>query len=112
MPARLGELLVARKLASPEDIDRALELQKERGDKIGKILVDLGFVAMRDVLAALSDQLEIPLVAAGRRRRIARGVPRHLQHWASPRIVGRPAPRRRAWIESPSAWLPAWKSAR
>jgi general secretion pathway protein E len=59
---RLGEILVSRKLASPEDIDRALELQKERGDKIGKILVDLGFVAMRDVMAALSDQLEIPLV--------------------------------------------------
>ena len=59
---RLGEMLVARKLASPEDIDRALELQKERGDKIGKILVDLGFVAMRDVMAALSDQLGLPLV--------------------------------------------------
>ncbi len=59
---RLGEILISRKLATVEDIDRALELQKERGDKIGKILVDLGFVAMRDVLAALSDQLEIPLV--------------------------------------------------
>ena len=59
---RLGEMLVARRLASTEDIDRALELQKERGDKIGKILVDLGFVAMRDVLAALSDQLGLPLV--------------------------------------------------
>src|SRR5581483_4399955 len=41
----------------------ALELQKERGDKIGKTLVDLGFVAMRDVLAALSDQLALPLVS-------------------------------------------------
>lgn len=64
---RLGEILVSRKLASPEDIDRALELQKERGaqgsrEKIGKILVDLGFVAARDVLAALSEQLQIPVV--------------------------------------------------
>ena len=32
-------------------------MQRERGEKIGKILVDLGFVAMRDVLAALSEQL-------------------------------------------------------
>ena len=37
---RLGELLVSRKLAAPEDIERALELQKERGaqgsrEKIG-----------------------------------------------------------------------------
>src|SRR5438128_1224654 len=45
-----------------EDLERALQLQKERGDKLGKTLVDLGFVAMRDVLSALSDQLGMPLV--------------------------------------------------
>src|SRR5229473_4685361 len=60
---RLGEILIERKLISEEDLTRALELQKERGDKIGKTLVDLGFVAMRDVLAALSDQLGVPLVS-------------------------------------------------
>jgi general secretion pathway protein E len=59
---RLGEMLMERKLITKEDLDRALELQKERGDKIGKTLVDLGFIAMRDVLAALSDQLHVPLV--------------------------------------------------
>src|SRR5579864_937683 len=59
---RLGEILIERKLITEEDLTRALELQKERGDKIGKTLVDLGFVAMRDVLTALSDQLGIPLV--------------------------------------------------
>jgi general secretion pathway protein E len=59
---RLGEILIERKLITTDDLDRALELQKERGDKLGKTLVDLGFVAMRDVLAALSDQLNLPLV--------------------------------------------------
>ena len=59
---RLGEMLIARRLIEPEDLDRALEIQKERGEKIGKILTDLGFVAARDVLAALSEQLGIPLV--------------------------------------------------
>ncbi|MCC7153708.1 MAG: type II secretion system protein GspE, partial [Bryobacterales bacterium] len=58
---RLGEILIARKQLAQEDLDRALELQKERGDKIGRILVDLGFVAQRDVLAALSEQLNLPL---------------------------------------------------
>src|SRR5208337_4086020 len=48
---------------SQEDLERALELQKDRGDKLGKALVDLGFIAMRDVLAALSDQLGVPLVS-------------------------------------------------
>jgi general secretion pathway protein E len=60
---RLGELLVQRGLVSAEEVDRALELQRERGDKLGKILVDLGYIAARDVLAALSDQLGIPLVS-------------------------------------------------
>ena len=60
--ARIGEILIERKLIEQEDLDRALELQKERGDKLGKILVDMGFVAMRDVLAALSEQLGLRLV--------------------------------------------------
>ncbi len=60
---RLGEILLDRGKIEAEDIERALELQLERGDKIGKILVDMGTVAHRDVLAALSDQLDIPLVA-------------------------------------------------
>ena len=50
---RLGEILIERRLITQEDLDRALELQRERGDKLGKILVDLGFVAQRDVLSAL-----------------------------------------------------------
>jgi general secretion pathway protein E len=59
---RLGEILLDRGKIEAADIDRALELQLERGDKLGKILVDMGTVAQRDVLAALSDQLDIPLV--------------------------------------------------
>jgi general secretion pathway protein E len=54
-------MLVARRLIEPEDLERALELQKERGDKIGKILIDMGFIAARDMLSALSEQLGAPL---------------------------------------------------
>ncbi len=60
---RLGEILIERRQITQEDLDRALELQRERGDKLGRILVDLGFVAMRDVLAALSEQLQVPMLA-------------------------------------------------
>ena len=60
MHRRLGEILIEKRLIEAEDLERALELQKERGDKLGKILVDLGFVAARDVLQALSEQLAIP----------------------------------------------------
>ncbi len=58
---RLGEILVGRGQLSQEDLDRALELQRERGDKLGRILVDLGFVAHRDVVLALAEQLELPV---------------------------------------------------
>ena len=44
-PMRLGELLISRQVVTVEDLDRALELQKERGEKIGKILVDAGLVS-------------------------------------------------------------------
>lgn len=60
---RLGEILVARRLLEAEDVDRALELQKERGDKLGKILIDLGFIAAKDLLSALSEQLGVPIAA-------------------------------------------------
>ena len=62
-PARLGEMLIERRQIEREDLDKALEIQRERGDKLGKILVDLGFIAMRDVLAALSEQLSVPMAS-------------------------------------------------
>jgi len=60
-PLRLGEMLIERRQIERDDLDRALEIQKERGDKLGKVLVDLGFIAARDVLAALAEQLGVPL---------------------------------------------------
>jgi len=61
---RLGEILIERKLITPDDLARALDIQKERGgEKLGKIMVDLGFIAMRDVLSALAEQLQVPVLA-------------------------------------------------
>jgi len=62
-PGRLGERLIRKGALDPADLEQALEIQKERGDKIGKILVDLGFVAPRDVLSTLAEQLQAPLVS-------------------------------------------------
>ena len=57
----LGQLLRERGVISDEDLNNALALQKERSDKLGRILVDLGYVAERDVLGALSEQLKIEI---------------------------------------------------
>jgi general secretion pathway protein E len=59
---RIGERLIAKGLISNEDLERALEIQKGRGEKLGRILVDLGFVALRDVLVTLSEQLQLEFV--------------------------------------------------
>jgi nucleoside-diphosphate-sugar epimerase len=59
---RLGEILMRRRFISADDLERALEIQKERGEKIGKILIDLGFVAARDVVSALAEQLGVPVL--------------------------------------------------
>ena len=59
---RLGELLVEKLLLQADELDKALALQRERPEKLGRILTDLGFVSARDVLASLSEQLEVPLI--------------------------------------------------
>ena len=61
---RLGEILIERKLITGDDLARALEIQRERsGEKLGKILIDLGFIAAREVLSALAEQLQVPVLA-------------------------------------------------
>ncbi len=61
---RLGEVLLEKGLLAADELEKALAVQSVRRDKLGKILSDLGFVAAREVLAALSEQLEIPIVTA------------------------------------------------
>jgi general secretion pathway protein E len=57
----LGELLQDQGLLSAEDLQNALALQRERRDKLGRILIDLGYIAERDVVRVLSEQLKTPL---------------------------------------------------
>ena len=60
----LGQLLRERGLISEDDLKNALALQQEKPDKLGRILIDLGYVAERDVLATISDQLKVPVFGA------------------------------------------------
>ncbi len=60
---RLGEILVEQRGLSPEDLDRALRLQKESGERIGTMLVRLGMISERDLAGALAEQLGLELAA-------------------------------------------------
>ena len=58
----LGELLVERGLLPEDDLQRALTLQRERKARLGKILLDLGYVSVQDLQSVLSEQLGIPRI--------------------------------------------------
>jgi general secretion pathway protein E len=65
-PRRLGEILIARGRLDHANLERALRLQEgESREKIGVILGRLGLVSARDLADALSEQLGLPVAAAG-----------------------------------------------
>ncbi|HSA91147.1 MAG TPA: GspE/PulE family protein [Burkholderiales bacterium] len=59
---RLGEVLVSQKALSQEQLKLALEEQKRSGRRLGRVLVDLGFVGEEHVAQALARQLNLPFV--------------------------------------------------
>lgn len=58
----IGELLLRTSRITQEQLERALKSQKEKGGKIGKILIDMGYVSEDDILHALSQGFDVPLV--------------------------------------------------
>jgi type IV pilus assembly protein PilB len=58
----LGEILLEKGLITQEQLDEALKVQKNTTEQIGRILMDLGHVAERDVLRAHAEQLGIPFL--------------------------------------------------
>jgi MSHA biogenesis protein MshE len=59
---RLGDLLVQEGIINLEQLKRALAAQKESGRKLGYMLIELGFVSENQLLAFLSQHLNVPLV--------------------------------------------------
>ncbi|PCK08356.1 MAG: MSHA biogenesis protein MshE [Alteromonadaceae bacterium] len=59
---RLGDLLVAHQLITQEQLEQALKEQKNTGRKLGRQLIDMGFVEENSLLTLLSEQLDIPFV--------------------------------------------------
>lgn len=59
---RLGDLLVKSGLLDEEKLNKALQLQKERRERLGKILVELEYISEDKICDCLSTQLNIPKV--------------------------------------------------
>jgi general secretion pathway protein E len=59
---RLGELLLGLRKLSASDLERALEVQRSVGGRLGRLFISLGLVSELDVYAALAQQAGLPLV--------------------------------------------------
>lgn len=57
---QLGELLIERKIISPDQLKKALDYQKVNGGLIGEILVQLGFSKEEDIAQVLTAQYGFP----------------------------------------------------
>ena len=62
----LGKILVGRDIIDQKQMKHALDVQKEKGGYFGKILIDLGYVNERDIVAALVVQCHVPYIAVDR----------------------------------------------
>lgn len=65
---RIGDLLVSKGLIVDEQLKQALNEQKRTGKKIGKVVIDLGFVTEAQMLQTMANHFGYPFVDLARFR--------------------------------------------
>src|SRR6187551_3613502 len=63
MAVRIGELLLKEKRITPEQLQEALNYQRQQGGKLGFNLIKLGFVKDDEITALLSKQYGVPSIS-------------------------------------------------
>jgi type IV pilus assembly protein PilB len=59
---RLREILINNKLITQEQLNQALEVQKEKGGKLSDIIIGLKFIKENELISTLSQGLGLPLI--------------------------------------------------
>ena len=59
----IGSILIQRKIITSEQLDEALVIQKKEGGFLGEILVRLGYLDEKEIVAALIVQCSLPYIA-------------------------------------------------
>ncbi|MDI6703588.1 MAG: ATPase, T2SS/T4P/T4SS family [bacterium] len=67
---RIGDMLVKAKIIEEEQLQKALEVQKKTNKRLGRILIDLGFVGESVIIDFLGSQLGIPYINLGKIKKI------------------------------------------
>jgi type IV pilus assembly protein PilB len=62
MAIKLGEMLVKAGLIGPEQLQEALGAQKQSGEKLGYVLISLGYVKEDEITQLLSEQYGVPSI--------------------------------------------------
>jgi type IV pilus assembly protein PilB len=62
LKGRLNQILIENKLLTPEQIQKALEVQGEKGGRLSDIIVQLNFIKESDLASVLSQGLDLPLI--------------------------------------------------
>ncbi|EAT12445.1 Flp pilus assembly complex ATPase component TadA [Bermanella marisrubri] len=80
---RVGDLLVEKNIISEDQLQQALDEQKRSGRKLGRAIIDLGFVNEDDLLMELSSHFAMPFMDISRfqfdseiTRRLPEGIAR------------------------------------
>src|SRR5438105_2232334 len=63
MAVRIGELLLKEKRITPEQLQEALNVQRQNGGKLGFNLIKLGYVKDEEITALLSKQYGVPSIS-------------------------------------------------
>ncbi len=78
VPKQLGELLIESGVITPAQLKEALDVQKEKNELIGQILIGLGYATEQAIAQALTVQYGfpyLPLADYEIERDIARAIP-------------------------------------
>jgi type IV pilus assembly protein PilB len=62
---RIGELLVKEGFLTPQQLEKAMSVQKQEGGRLGEIIIKLGMVKEEQVVATLGKQLKISYFSLG-----------------------------------------------
>ncbi len=60
---RIGDILIEKKLLTPEELTVALKEQKKSGESLGHILGELNFISEKQLMKTLAEQMELPTIS-------------------------------------------------
>ena len=63
MAAKLGQLLVNNNIVTEEQLNKAIELQKKEGGRVGSNLIKLGYLTEENLVNFLSKQYGVPSIS-------------------------------------------------